>query len=149
MRLQLAPLALLLRSSLAAAAADDIKCASGWGQEERVISSEWINDGYCDCPLDGLDEPGTEACSGSVIGGWAGVKSSSDARYVYIFLLSFSRSYYSSSWKHGLTTFLFILPRPLVNHLWAYPLASARHFRLDDDSRLVSQYDTIVSDIII
>lgn len=83
----MAVLALLLQSSLAAAD-ENIKCASGWGQEEQVIPSEWINDGYCDCPLDGLDEPGTEACSGSVVGGWAGVKSSSDSRYVYILLSS-------------------------------------------------------------
>jgi len=32
-----------------------------------------IDDGYCDCPLDGSDEPGTGACSGSVDGMWAGV----------------------------------------------------------------------------
>jgi hypothetical protein len=103
-----AVLALLLRSSLdaATAAADDIKCDSGWGQEERVIPSEWINDGYCDCPLDGLDEQGTEACSGSVVGGWAGVKSSSDARYVYILLSSVGLILELEAWSH----FLFLYP---------------------------------------
>jgi hypothetical protein len=115
MRLQVAVLALLLRSrSLAAAAVaaggaaggggGGIKCASGWGQEERVISSKWINDGYCDCPLDGQDEPGTDACSGSAVGGWAGVKSISDARYVY-YSISFSRLgllyILELRWKHG------------------------------------------------
>jgi hypothetical protein len=55
-------------------ATTEIKCAAGFGQEERVIKSEWINDGYCDCPLDGQDEPETEACSGSAVG-WAGVNS--------------------------------------------------------------------------
>lgn len=48
-----------------------ISCATGWNGEVRVIPTEWINDDYCDCPLDGLDEPGTEACSGS--DSWPGV----------------------------------------------------------------------------
>lgn len=56
------------------AAADDISCASGWNKEVRVIPADWINDGYCDCPLDGKDEPDTEACSGS--NGWPGLKTS-------------------------------------------------------------------------
>lgn len=41
-------------------------------QMQVVISADKINDGYCDCPLDGLDEPDTEACSGALVGGWAG-----------------------------------------------------------------------------
>jgi protein kinase C substrate 80K-H len=36
-----------------------------------TIPPEKINDGYCDCPLDGADEKETGACSGS--GMWAGV----------------------------------------------------------------------------
>lgn len=129
----MAVLALLLRSSLAAAAAEDIKCASGWGQEERVIPSEWINDGYCDCPLNGLDEQGTEACSGSVVGGWAGVESSSDARCVYILLSSVGLILELEAGSHF---YFFTLRRPialflLVSHLETifviYLLFLARH----------------------
>jgi len=36
-----------------------------------MVPGEWINDGYCDCPLDGIDEPDTDACSGSA--NWAGI----------------------------------------------------------------------------
>ena len=53
-----------------------VTCAFGFAgsiSSTRVISADRINDGYCDCPLDGLDEPDTEACSGALIGGWAGV----------------------------------------------------------------------------
>lgn len=32
----------------------------------------YFNDGYCDCPYDGWDEPNTAACSGSMVGGWSG-----------------------------------------------------------------------------
>ena len=52
----------------------EVKCSIGWGSSseiERSIPSDWINDGYCDCPLDGIDEPDTGACSGSA--NWAGV----------------------------------------------------------------------------
>ena len=28
----------------------------------KLIPFEWINDDYCDCDLDGSDEPGTDAC---------------------------------------------------------------------------------------
>ena len=57
------------------ASAEDevIRCRHGWGSAEKTIPAEWINDEYCDCPYDGLDEPGTEACSGSSIGGWSGI----------------------------------------------------------------------------
>ena len=44
-------------------------------QKLITISPSQINDGYCDCPLDGIDEPNTSACSGSIDGGWAGVSS--------------------------------------------------------------------------
>ena len=54
-----------------------LECATGWGsggaEKKRIIPADWINDGYCDCPLDGLDELETGACSGSTIGGWAGI----------------------------------------------------------------------------
>ncbi|KAL3926756.1 MAG: hypothetical protein SGBAC_013345 [Bacillariaceae sp.] len=36
-----------------------------------VIPDSWINDGYCDCPFDGKDEPNTAACSGSTA--WPGL----------------------------------------------------------------------------
>jgi len=26
-----------------------------------IVPEEWINDGYCNCPLDGIDEPDTNA----------------------------------------------------------------------------------------
>ena len=51
--------------------AQELRCANGWNKEVKVIPSDWINDGYCDCPLDGKDEPETEACSGSH--SWPGI----------------------------------------------------------------------------
>lgn len=58
-----------------------LQCAGGWwkvppngvggGNKFEDIPRSQINDGYCDCPLDGLDEPDTEACSGSA--SWPGV----------------------------------------------------------------------------
>ena len=52
--------------------AGDLKCATGLdGRTETVIPEAWINDGYCDCPFDGKDEPNTEACSGS--SSWPGL----------------------------------------------------------------------------
>mmetsp|Transcript_22642 Transcript_22642/g.53466 ORF Transcript_22642/g.53466 Transcript_22642/m.53466 type:complete len:803 (+) Transcript_22642:228-2636(+) len=55
--------------------ADDgetITCLGGWaGDAQQHIPKAWINDGYCDCPFDGKDEPNTNACSGS--SGWPGV----------------------------------------------------------------------------
>ena len=71
-------LAVLLLASAKAAQAQ-LKCATGWNDEVKVIPPEWINDGYCDCPLDGSDEPDTEACSGSV--SWPGIDTP-DERYV-------------------------------------------------------------------
>mmetsp|Transcript_9683 Transcript_9683/g.22755 ORF Transcript_9683/g.22755 Transcript_9683/m.22755 type:complete len:785 (-) Transcript_9683:78-2432(-) len=52
--------------------AGDLKCATGLDGKEAVIPEAWINDGYCDCPFDGQDEPNTEACSGST--SWPGLK---------------------------------------------------------------------------
>ena len=52
-----------------------ITCRSGWnGSSETIIPHEWVDDGYCDCPFDGKDEPNTNACSGSL--SWAGVDTS-------------------------------------------------------------------------
>jgi len=68
-------LAFLCYLDVLVVSAADIICAKGWGGDDDVgvaIPTDWMNDGYCDCPLDGLDEPNTNACSGSKIGGWAG-----------------------------------------------------------------------------
>jgi hypothetical protein len=61
-----------------------LSCAAGFGspRKSRVISEDRINDGYCDCPLDAADEPLTDACSGSVVGGWAGVSGTAEQRCV-------------------------------------------------------------------
>jgi hypothetical protein len=57
-----------------------LKCASGWTVGViQDIPDDWVNDGYCDCPLDGADEPDTDACSGSQ--SWPGVGTSKE-RYV-------------------------------------------------------------------
>ena len=49
-----------------------LRCAAGFGRaEEREIPPNHINDGYCDCPSNGADEPDTEACAG--FEAWAGV----------------------------------------------------------------------------
>lgn len=41
------------------------ECPAGFGSETmvRLLPSQ-INDGYCDCPTTGQDEPKTQACSG-------------------------------------------------------------------------------------
>lgn len=62
--------------------AQSLECPTGFGNVVRFIPDAWINDGYCDCPLDAADEKETNACSGSIIGGWAGVAGSADRRYV-------------------------------------------------------------------
>lgn len=67
-----------------------VECEAGWrrgggddddGATTITIPEALVNDGYCDCPRDGLDEPATGACAGS--NRWAGVgradSSSSDA----------------------------------------------------------------------
>lgn len=59
-----------------------LECATGYGENVRVIPDSWINDGFCDCPLDALDEPNTDACSGAPIGGWPGTKGRMESRYV-------------------------------------------------------------------
>lgn len=35
-----------------------MRCEHG----KRRLSWDQINDNYCDCPTDGMDEPGTSAC---------------------------------------------------------------------------------------
>lgn len=57
-----------------------LECLSGWesgeigdgGGKLVNIPEDWINDGYCDCPMDGKDEPDTNACSGSQY--WPGIR---------------------------------------------------------------------------
>jgi len=61
----------------------NVKCRSGWTNNGSSSSSStsqiqmmpipesWMNDGYCDCPYDGNDEPNTNACSGSQ--SWPGI----------------------------------------------------------------------------
>ena len=67
---------------------DKVTCASVPPKDQVVISQDRINDGYCDCPFDGLDEFETEACSGSVVGGWAGfARGNQHDGYVFIFTL--------------------------------------------------------------
>ena len=50
-----------------------VECPGDWkgGGRSRVIPAEQINDGYCDCPITGADEPDTSACAGSFT--WSGV----------------------------------------------------------------------------
>jgi hypothetical protein len=58
-----------------AAPQESIQCSPAWfpssPQKLLTIPPSKINDGYCDCPLDGADETTTGACSGSNL--WAGV----------------------------------------------------------------------------
>ena len=69
--------ALLITTVAAAAAAASpttvVECATGWGSWNHKVSADRINDGYCDCPLDGSDEPNTNACSGSMVGSFTGI----------------------------------------------------------------------------
>lgn len=69
---------LLLLATTVGAADQPIRCA-GWGggKQVRTLPASAINDGYCDCPHDGTDEPDTGACAGSVDGGWAGIPAAS------------------------------------------------------------------------
>ena len=64
-----------------AADSTTVTCRTGWTEDSTTssIPKEWINDGYCDCPFDGKDEPDTNACSGSL--SWPGVASSPTSRY--------------------------------------------------------------------
>mmetsp|Transcript_21426 Transcript_21426/g.35461 ORF Transcript_21426/g.35461 Transcript_21426/m.35461 type:complete len:810 (-) Transcript_21426:48-2477(-) len=58
------------------AVAHSLECRRGYSDgndDVRVIPDSWINDGFCDCPLDALDEPNTDACAGAPVGGWAGL----------------------------------------------------------------------------
>ncbi|KAL7508724.1 hypothetical protein ACHAXN_005826 [Cyclotella atomus] len=67
--------------TLSLSAPESIQCPSAWFPSSspiRLITlpPSKINDGYCDCPLDGADETTTGACSGSNL--WAGVGSFKD-----------------------------------------------------------------------
>lgn len=71
---------------------------------KQTIPASNINDGYCDCPHDGLDEPNTEACSGSTIGGWAGVSvtgEGGDSRYVLMSRLEVIWTRVRSRYRHA------------------------------------------------
>lgn len=57
----------------AVAVAADLECAIGWGKGTHKVPADRVNDGYCDCPLDGADEPNTNACSGSMVGSFTGI----------------------------------------------------------------------------
>jgi len=72
-------LLLQLQVVTAASSLSPILCSDGFGgQEKRAIPAERINDGYCDCPADGgIDELGTDACSGSM--DWSGVSLFTDS----------------------------------------------------------------------
>ncbi len=64
--------------------ANEVRCSLGFGSgvEKILLPSNFINDNYCDCPIDGgIDEPNTSACSGVIDGGWSGIKASRDNRY--------------------------------------------------------------------
>ncbi|KAL3822826.1 hypothetical protein ACHAXA_011463 [Cyclostephanos tholiformis] len=65
-------------ASSSSSSSSSLRCRLGWttsnvDQELQSIHPTRINDGYCDCPYDGLDEPNTGACSGSTDGMWAGI----------------------------------------------------------------------------
>lgn len=66
----IAAMAVIPSSSLVSA---DLECAIGWGKGTHVISKDLMDDGYCDCPLDGADETNTNACSGSMVGAFTGI----------------------------------------------------------------------------
>ncbi|KAG7349853.1 glucosidase II [Nitzschia inconspicua] len=59
---------------------DAFQCATGRtsGGLVQEIPTEWMNDGYCDCPIDGADEPNTDACSGSQF--WPGIVTEDSSR---------------------------------------------------------------------
>lgn len=53
---------------------ESISCPQGFGSNKMmVIEASRINDGFCDCPTTGEDEPDTQACSGREE--WAGAGS--------------------------------------------------------------------------
>jgi len=45
-----------------------------------MVPENQMNDDYCDCPLDGADEPNTNACSGSMVGAFTGIPAVSHER---------------------------------------------------------------------
>ena len=58
----------------------DLECEIGWGSGTHKIPESKVNDGYCDCPVDGADEPNTDACAGAAAGGWPGVAATAETR---------------------------------------------------------------------
>lgn len=73
--------ALFVSASEESSSPTPLRCLSGWTRSNalQTISPDKINDGYCDCPLDGLDEVDTGACAGSMDGMWAGIPPSSSS----------------------------------------------------------------------
>lgn len=63
--------ALALQAAAVSTTSAAITCQTGWNNQIQEIPQDWINDGYCDCPFDAVDEPNTDACSGST--GWPGI----------------------------------------------------------------------------
>jgi protein kinase C substrate 80K-H len=64
----------VLLNPLNATFAQLLECPFGWGDKEKLIQipPDRINDGYCDCPMTGLDETETNACSASAH--WPGIR---------------------------------------------------------------------------
>jgi len=74
LRLALMPVVVITAVTLPSLVSADLECEIGWGKlGTQKIPEEKINDGYCDCPLDGADEPHTHACSGSTVGAFTGI----------------------------------------------------------------------------
>ena len=48
------------------ASQEDTYCKDSSG-EKKLINKAHINDDFCDCPFDGLDEPSTSACAGTAV----------------------------------------------------------------------------------
>ena len=57
----------------------------GWGADAVVqdIPPARVNDGYCDCPTTGADEPATEACAGREH--WPGSPTVQEEEEVYVY----------------------------------------------------------------
>ena len=90
--------------------AQGLECSLGFGNSARVIPDKWINDGYCDCPLDAADETETNACSGSAIGGWAGVSGTADRRYVCLARMKYRCAELNNTMLQSLKLVNFIPP---------------------------------------
>jgi hypothetical protein len=60
---------LLLLRVVVAPPVEDVACVTADGRT-TIIPAARVNDGYCDCLVTGVDEPGTSACAGSAL--WPG-----------------------------------------------------------------------------